>query len=159
MPVSEGFWYGNLVVYAYGIKLETEAARTKYANLNISTADEVAQVIINRTFSSSEASVTQTSGVEIAAGETAAGPDGSAKYKVSINKGGLKGTVSSGFYYAAGATVNLEFTPADSKQHFTAFAEEDENGGATIISSNNPATFTMPARNVNVVVRGYTTNS
>ena len=155
---SEGYWYGDLVVYAYGIKLETEAARTKYANMNISTADEVAQVIINRTFSSSEASVTQTSGIEISEQQTESGNTSSNKNRVTINKGGLKGSVSGAGYYAAGATVTLQFTPADSTQHFTQFRVLYDGVFQQNLSTN-PATLTMPSNDVEIEIVGYTTNA
>ena len=151
---ADGKYDGNIVVYAYGIKFETEAARVKYANMNISTADEVAQVVVNRSFSTSEASVTKTSGAEIAANETEGGYD-SVKYRVKIYKWGLKGTVTGGGYYSPGESVTIKFTPTNSTQHFEKW--KFVFGGREI--TQNPYTFTMPSHNEKIGVVGYITQS
>ena len=54
---------GRYTVYMYGIKDKTEAAATKYQNMAISSADEIAQCIIKRTFDTSAYAITATAGV------------------------------------------------------------------------------------------------
>ena len=141
---------GDIIAYAYGVKLETEAARVKYANLNISTADEVAQIIINRTFSASEASVTKTVGTEINTDETDDGVPASFAYLVSVNQGGLQGTVAGTGAFTSGDSVTVRFTPALGNS-FQAWIDASTNA---VVSTANPYTFNMPAHDVQLNISG-----
>lgn len=55
----------NAVIYAYGVRDNTEAARTKFGNLKAPTAETVANLIVTRTLLESDVSLTETKGVEL----------------------------------------------------------------------------------------------
>lgn len=59
----------DCLFYAYGWKDKTEEAATKYAQMNISTADQVAQVVINRTLGTSAMRLSTTAGLYNEAGD------------------------------------------------------------------------------------------
>lgn len=56
------------VVYAYGVRDNTEAARVAFGNLNV-TAEEVAQVVTSRNLTETDITLTDTQAVETSAGE------------------------------------------------------------------------------------------
>lgn len=55
----------NAVIYAYGVRDNTEAARVKFGNLEAPTAQSVADLIVTRTLLESDISLTETKGVEL----------------------------------------------------------------------------------------------
>lgn len=56
----------GLVVYAYGMRDNTDAARILFGNLNVPTAENVAKVIVTRSLLESDVSLTETQGIEVA---------------------------------------------------------------------------------------------
>lgn len=55
----------NLVVYAYGIRNNTEAARVAFGNMTAAPAETVAQLIATRQLSENDVTLTETRGLEI----------------------------------------------------------------------------------------------
>ena len=76
-PGANNGWEANLplrneevVVYAYGIRDNTEAAKTKFGNLEAATAESVAKLIVTSVLTSSDVTLTKTIGTTMnAAGE------------------------------------------------------------------------------------------
>ena len=54
----------NVVVYAYGIRDNTEAARVIFGNLVTPTAETIAKLVVSRTLTESDITLTETKAVE-----------------------------------------------------------------------------------------------
>lgn len=55
---------GNVVVYAYGVRDNTEAARVIFGNLQALSAETVAKVVTSRTLTESDITLTETTAAE-----------------------------------------------------------------------------------------------
>lgn len=62
-------WGGNLVFYAYGIRLKNSRARATYGNYQVQTGVDFAKLIANRTIDMSDVQFTQTRGTSLGQGE------------------------------------------------------------------------------------------
>lgn len=51
------------VIYAYGVRDNTDAARAKFSNLQAIPADEVARIIVSRTLTDADISLTETTAI------------------------------------------------------------------------------------------------
>ena len=58
---------GPIVVYAYGIRFNTETAKTKYGDITAEQAETVAKLISNRVLTESDITLSETVGKEVAA--------------------------------------------------------------------------------------------
>lgn len=56
-----------VVLYAYGIRFNTDAARAVFGELTAETAETIAKVIVSRTVKAEDITLTETRGAEIAA--------------------------------------------------------------------------------------------
>lgn len=61
---------GDLVVYAYGIRDNNNAATVRYQNYQVETGEDIARLIANRTLKATDYSMTQTVGDTLYSGET-----------------------------------------------------------------------------------------
>lgn len=57
----------ELVVYAYGVRDNTEAARARFSNMEVVTAETVASLMVTRTLLESDITLTETRGVTVPA--------------------------------------------------------------------------------------------
>lgn len=55
-----------VVIYAYGVRDNTEAARVAFGNLEVTTATTVASLIVSRTLTDNDVTLTETRAIEIA---------------------------------------------------------------------------------------------
>lgn len=62
-PVDTGALVGNHVILAYGVRDNTDAARVVFANMVGVTAESVARVIVSRTLTEADITLTETVGV------------------------------------------------------------------------------------------------
>lgn len=58
---------GPVIIYAYGVRDNTEAARVAFGNLEVNTASSVATLIVSRTLTENDVTLTETRAVEVAA--------------------------------------------------------------------------------------------
>lgn len=56
MPLTSG----ELFVYAYGVRDNTELARTVFGNMSLVTAQDIARLLVNRVLTEADVSVTET---------------------------------------------------------------------------------------------------
>lgn len=54
----------NLVYLAYGVRLNSEAARTKFADLTVETAEMIANIIVSSSLLESDITLSKTTGIE-----------------------------------------------------------------------------------------------
>lgn len=73
-PGSRNTWEANLplrteevVIYAYGIRDNSEDARTRFGNLETATAESVAKLLVTSVLTSSDVTLTKTIGTTMAA--------------------------------------------------------------------------------------------
>ena len=52
----------RLAVYAYGIRFNTEAAKARYSNMDVKSAADIANLIVSRTVTGADITVTETRG-------------------------------------------------------------------------------------------------
>lgn len=57
---------GNFLVLAYGIRENSERARTTFGNMQVITTETIAKLIVTRTLTSEDVSLTETRGLEFA---------------------------------------------------------------------------------------------
>lgn len=57
-----------VIVYAYGIRDNTEAARIKFGDISVLTAETVARLIVSRELTESDVTLTETRAIEVEAG-------------------------------------------------------------------------------------------
>lgn len=58
---------GNLVVYAYGVRDNTETARVIFGNLQALSAETIAKIVTSRTLTESDITLTETTATEVTA--------------------------------------------------------------------------------------------
>lgn len=56
----------SVVIYAYGVRDNTDAARTIFGNLESPTAEQVANLVVSRTLTESDITLTETRGITLA---------------------------------------------------------------------------------------------
>lgn len=90
---------GNLVFYAYGIRLKNARARAKYGQYQVQTGVDFAKLIANRTIEMSDVQFTQTRGTSLGQGDEESitpgegeviiyiGTNGSGRVNAKINNG------------------------------------------------------------------------
>lgn len=90
---------GNLVFYAYGIRLKNARARATYGNYQVQTGVDFAKLIANRTIEMSDVQFTQTRGTSLGQGDEESitpganeviiyiGTNGSGRVNAKINNG------------------------------------------------------------------------
>lgn len=129
---------GELVLYAYGMKDANAAATAKYGNLQVSSADDLARLITNRTIKSTEISLTGTRGATMDSnGEIVEPvPAGQVRVYVTASQGG---TATGGGTYPIGTTVTVEATPA-AKYRFEGWYKQG-NGTQELLSQNANYSF------------------
>jgi len=65
--VNVGGVDGDIVVYAYGVKLKSSKAKAAYGEYNVSTGEDVARLMASQKFSANDIVFTQTSGTTLGA--------------------------------------------------------------------------------------------
>lgn len=79
---------GDIVVYAYGIRDNNAASRVKFSDLGVDPGLTVAKIVASRTLSSTDFSLTETRGLQLASGESSGETPGTNAVRVSITKVG-----------------------------------------------------------------------
>lgn len=101
-----------VVVYAYGIKITSEAARVAYGNMQAPSAEQVAKLYTTSSEVANGSNLTQTAGLTMLVGEDTADSDDVEHLLVSVSASG-NGSVSGGGRFVAGQTCTLHATPVE----------------------------------------------
>ena len=65
----------EVLVLAYGIRLNNQNARAKYGNLEAPTAEDIAKLIVSKTLTESDVTLTETKGITMAAATQSREPE------------------------------------------------------------------------------------
>lgn len=105
-----------VVIYAYGMRENTDNAKTKFGNMTSPSAEKVAKLLTSTAISTSDVTLSKTKGLTMLIGEDEVSSDDVEHFVVSVSKSG-NGSVSGGGRYAAGQIATLIATP-DSEASF-----------------------------------------
>lgn len=101
-----------VVIYAYGMKENTDKAKASFGSMNAPTAEQVAKLLASRTISKSDVTLTTTKGLTMLVGEDEKSSDDIENILVTATASG-NGSVTGGGRYPIGSMVTLHATPVE----------------------------------------------
>lgn len=122
-----------VVLYAYGVKINSGKANAAFSNLNAPTAEQVAKLYTTSSEVAAGTTLSQTAGCTMMEGETSADSDDVEHFAVSVIKSG-NGSVSGGGRYLAGQTAVVTATP-DAEATFVAWKQNSPSGAVVSTSA------------------------
>lgn len=122
-----------VVLYAYGVKINSGKANAAFSNLNAPTAEQVAKLYTTSSEVAAGTTLSQTAGCTMMEGETSADSDDVEHFSVSVTKSG-NGSVSGGGRYLAGQTAVVTATP-DAEATFVAWKQNSPSGAVVSTSA------------------------
>ena len=138
---------GNIVIYAYGIRDNNAASRVKFSDLGVDPGQTVAKIVASRTLSSTDFSLTETRGLQLADGESSGETPGVNAIRVSL--GYAQGSYDTNTSHLTGAgnyeigdSVTVSYTGGDGFNGWF-----DAATGGNLVNANKIYTFTA-AENV-----------
>lgn len=135
---------GAIVVMAYGIRLNTEAARIAFGNMTAPTAQEVARLLVTMTNADTALTLTETRGLQLAAADQSGETTGTNMVTITpmvSSAGRGTGTVSGGGRVAAGTSVTVTATPAGGNRFDGWFSADGTSAVGSRLSQNPSYTF------------------
>lgn len=124
----------SVVIYAYGIKDTTAAAKAAYGNMVAPTAEQVAKLLTTSSEAANGSQVTKTQGLTMLEGENTGSSDAEEHFVVSVTASG-NGSVSGGGRFTAGQTCTLHATP-DAEASFVAWKRGSASGETLSTNAN-----------------------
>lgn len=125
----------SAVVYSYGMRDNSDAARMYFGNTEVTSAAMIAQLIVSHTLSDTDVTVSRTVGTLLAGSEPAV------PVTLTIVKRGVgDGTFTGAGVYDAGQNVTVRAT-ADGQSLFSGWF--NTQSGGTAISTANPYSFAI----------------
>lgn len=142
---------GNIVVWAYGMKDLNASATAKYGNMQVSSADDLAKLMVTRQLSSSDYRFSKTRGVTLLPSQSDHIPAAPGKTRVYVTALG-NGTVAGGGSFDAGTEVTVTAT-AGSGATFRGWKLQGQNN---YVSTSASYTFTLGDQTVDLYADFYT---
>ena len=121
-----------VVVYAYGMKENTDKAKASFGSMSAPTAEQVAKLLASRTISTSDVTLTSTKGLTMLVGEDEKSSDDVENILVTATASG-NGSVTGGGRYPIGSMVTLHATPVE-EASFEGWHKDSASG--QLLSSN-----------------------
>lgn len=144
VPGASGHFEGDLkytdkavVVYAYGVRDNTDKAKARFANMVAPNAEQVAKVISSRQLTLTDITTTETKGLTMLVGETTKSSDDVENILVNVTISG-NGSATGAGRYPIGQQVTLHATP-DAEAEFVAWKRGSASGET--LSTNANYTF------------------
>lgn len=122
-----------VVLYAYGMKIDSGKANAAFSNLNAPTAEQVAKLYTTSSEVAAGTTLSQTVGCTMKEGENTADSDDVEHFSVSVTHSG-NGSVSGGGRYLAGQTAVVTATP-DAEATFVAWHLNSPSGAVVSTSA------------------------
>lgn len=137
-PAQFPYIEGDIVIFAYGMKDVADSARTKYGNVEVKTAADVANLYLRHIKGKKDTIFTMTRGTTLFAGQSESEivPEGYAR--VFVTPFG-DGTVSGAGIFRIGDMVTISATPDDGYE----FVGWMPNGSDIIISTDAQYSFVL----------------
>lgn len=126
-----------VVVYAYGMKIDSERANAAFSNMTAPSGEQVAKLIATSAEVAAGTTLSQTVGLTMMVGENTGDSDDVEHFSVSVTKSG-NGSVSGGGRYLAGQTAVVTATP-DAEATFVAWRLNSPSGA--VVSTNAQYSF------------------
>lgn len=126
-----------VVVYAYGMKIDSERANAAFSNMTAPSGEQVAKLIATSTEVAAGTTLSQTVGLTMMVGENTGDSDDVEHFSVGVTKSG-NGSVSGGGRYLAGQTAVVTATP-DAEATFVAWRLNSPSGA--VVSTNAQYSF------------------
>ena len=127
----------SVVIYAYGVRENTDKAHAKFASIKAPNAEQVAKLLTSRSLSTADFTMTNTAGVTLQAGEQGGSVDDETRVTISVVKTGA-GNVSGAGSYLQGAQVTLVATPL---QGGSFLGWRDGSASGTLLSTETTYQF------------------
>ena len=127
------FTQDAVVVYAYGMKIDSERANAAFSNMTAPSGEQVAKLIATSAEVAAGTTLSQTVGLTMMVGENTGDSDDVEHFSVSVTKSG-NGSVSGGGRYLAGQTAVVTATP-DAEATFVAWKRNSPNGAVVSTSA------------------------
>lgn len=144
-PTSMPKVTGEIVVMAYGIRLNTEAARVSFGNMTTPTAQEVARLLVTMNNTDNAVTLTETRGLQMASSENEATTPDALRVNIKVRTSSLStgaGTLSGGGRVSAGESVTVVATPDAGSTFVGWYRYSDSDLQENLLSSNASYTFT-----------------
>ena len=122
-----------VVVYAYGMKIDSERAKAAFSNMTAPSGEQVAKLIATSAEVAAGTTLSQTVGLTMMVGEDTGDSDDVEHFSVSVTKSG-NGSVSGGGRYLAGQTAVVTATP-DAEATFVAWKRNNPSGAVVSTSA------------------------
>lgn len=127
----------SVVIYAYGMRVNSDKAKAAYANMQVPSAEQVAKLIASSAEIAGATTLTKTKALTMNVGETSGASDDEEHFLVSVSASG-NGSVSGGGSFTAGQICTLHATP-DEEASFVAWKRGSASG--TTLSTNANYSF------------------
>ena len=127
----------SVVIYAYGMRVNSDKAKAAYANMQVPSAEQVAKLIASSAEIAGATTLTKTKALTMNVGETSGASDDEEHFLVSVSASG-NGSVSGGGSFTAGQVCTLHATP-DEEASFVAWKRGSASG--TTLSTNANYSF------------------
>lgn len=137
-----------VVIYAYGVRENTDKAKAKFNSMKAPNAEQIAKLLTNRSLSTADFTMSNTAGLTMLVGESAGSSDNVERATIILNKQG-NGTVSGAGVYVVGDSVTIHAIPAEGGS-FLGWHEGSAAGA--LLSSNADYTFTAETSKTIVAV-------
>lgn len=122
-----------VVIYAYGMKIDSERANAAFSNMTAPSGEQVAKLIATSAEVAAGTTLSQTVGLTMMEGEDTGDSDDVEHFAVSVTKSG-NGSVSGGGRYLAGQTAVVTATP-DAEATFVAWRLNSPSGAVVSTSA------------------------
>lgn len=127
------FTQDAVVVYAYGMKIDSERAKAAFSNMTAPSGEQVAKLIATSAEVAAGTTLSQTVGLTMMVGENTGDSDDVEHFSVSVTKSG-NGSVSGGGRYLAGQTAVVTAKP-DAEATFVAWKRNSPSGAVVSTSA------------------------
>lgn len=111
-PAELAYTADSVVVYAYGIRSNNDRARTIFGNMQAPNAEQIAKLIVNRTLSEYDVTLSATNGLTMNEGEDSGSSESFEGATITLRAQG-SGTVSGAGYYRLGSQRTVYARPGE----------------------------------------------
>lgn len=128
-----------VVIYAYGMRDNSDASRATFGNLTAPSAEDVAKIIVSRSLTLADVTLTETLGLSMQVGEDTGTSESFDRATITLTSSG-SGTVSGAGLHIIGQTATVHAHPVNGAE-FVNWREGNASG--LILSTSPDYSFTV----------------